>query len=219
VRAVALIRYLTADALRAERWVAPGVLFLLVTIARTPDGGNALGGYGLTAAVLLPIAIWMSITISNSEDPIQTAITVVTVGSALVVRIGKLALAYLTCVVLAAIGVVWPLLTGHPAGPADILAGVAGHLLTALAGVGFGSLLTRPVLRTPAWVVLIGLTFCVLEFLAPGLPPVRPVAILFAADAPAPHELTRSLSLIAIETLALTAVLVGAGHVLARRRT
>jgi len=216
---VSLVRYLAGDVLRAGRWVAPGVLFLILTVSGTAVGGTALGGYGFTATALLPIAIWVTITVLNSEDPIQTGITTVAVGSALTVRLTKLAVAFLACQFLTAIGVLWPLLTGHRATASDVLAGLIGHLLSSLAGVAFGGLLSRPLLRAPAWAVIGGIVVFLLEILIPGFPPVRPIAVSFSDVPPTSAELFRTLGQVAAETVIGAVVLIGLAQRLAQRRT
>lgn len=217
MRLVALVRYLAADALRAGRWVAPVVLFLAVTVTGTAVGESALGGYGLTATALLPVSMWLTIAVLNSEDPAQTAITTVAVGNALVVRLAKLLLAYLGGQILTAVAVLWPLLIGQPASAADVLAGVLAHLLSALAGVAFGSLAGRPLLQAPTWAVMIGIAVFLLEILVPGFPPVRPIAVSFAAG-PDSSEVFGMLAVVALQTVIGASILIGLGHWLAQRR-
>lgn len=96
----ALLRYLVADIVRGQRWLAPVLVFLVGMTALDAGGGAVLPDYASTAALLLPVAIWLAIVAGNSEDPVQTAITTVTVGSALRVRLAKLAVAYAGCLVL-----------------------------------------------------------------------------------------------------------------------
>lgn len=213
---LALLRYQAVEALRATRWVAPLVVFLIVTVSGTTAGGTALGGYGLTATALMPVALWLTVVVLNGEDPVQSAITSTTVGNPLTVRLGGLTVAYLGCQVLTAFAVVWPPVTGHPAGAGDIGAGVAGHLLTSLAGVAVGSVLARPVVRRPAWAVVLGVAVIVAEFVVPGSPPVGPIAAAFAdttGDTPG-----GVLALAAAQTVIGTAVLIGVGHRLSRRQ-
>jgi hypothetical protein len=217
MRLVALLRYLAADALKAGRWVPPMVLFLAVTVTGTAVGESALGGYGFTATALLPASMWLTIAVLNSEDPAQTAITAVAVGSPLLLRLAKLLLAYVGGQVLAAVAVLWPLLIGQPASAADVLAGVLAHLLSGLAGVAFGSLASRPLLRAPTWAVLIGITVFLLEILVPGFPPVRPIAVAFAGG-PVSAAVFGMLAVVAAQTVTGAAVLIGLGHWLARRR-
>jgi hypothetical protein len=215
----ALVRYHASDALRSARWVAPGVLFVIITVSGTAVGGTALGGYGLTATALLPIAIWLSVAVLNTEDPVQEAITTATAGGSFLVRLAKLTVALLGCLVLTVFGVAWPLLTGHPATVGDVFAGAVAHLLSSLAGIAVGSLLSRPLLRTPAWAVLIGVAVFMIEILVPGFPPVRPIAVSFS-DAPhVASSLVGILALVALETVVGATMLIGLGYVLARTRT
>jgi hypothetical protein len=218
MRLPALLRYLAADALRAGRWVAPLALFLILTASGTAVGETALGSYGFSAAALFPVSLWLTIAVLNSEDPVQTAIVTVTVGNAFVVRLAKLALAYLGAQILTVIAVLWPLLTGQPASAADVLAGVLANLLSSLAGVAFGSLAGRPLLRAPTWAVTLGLAVFLVEILVPGFPPVRPIAVTFARG-PDPSAVFGMLTLVAVQTVAGAAVLIGLGHWLAQRRT
>ena len=216
----ALLRYVAADALRAGRWLAPGLLFLAATLMSSAGGGSALSSYSFTATVLLPVTVWLAVAVNNSEDPVQTAIVVVTVGSALSVRLAKLIVAYLTCVPLAAIGVVWPLATGHPANGTAVLVGVASHLLVVLAGVAVSSLLSHPVIDAMAWVVVLGVAFCLVEVIVPGFPPLRQLLVLLAGDGrPTLSGAAIRLGLISAETLLLSTVTVTIAHRIARSRT
>ena len=145
----ALVRYVAADALRAERWAAPVLVFLAATASFNAGGGSALSCYGFTAAVLLPVALWLTVSVSNSEDPVQEAVTAVTVGSAARVRLAKLLSAALVCAVLAVVSLVWSPVAGNPSSPRSVLAGAVAHAVTIAAGVAFGAVLSRT-RRSPA---------------------------------------------------------------------
>jgi hypothetical protein len=217
-RIVALLRYLAADALRAQRWVAPLATYFVVCATGTTVGGNALGCYALSAAFLLPVAIWVTAAVVGSEDPVQTAITVVTAGGTLVVTLAKLAVALLVTVGLALVALVWPLVTGHPATAADVASGLGAHLTVAVAGVAVGAVLARPLVPRPAWAVVGGLAVCLVEIAVPHAPPVRPIAELLT-DAPGTTaHLARELAVVAAQTAVLATVLVTAVHLLGRRR-
>lgn len=214
----ALLRYLLADAVRAQRWVAPAVTFLAAIAVIDVGGGSALSCYSATSAALMAIALWLTIAVVSSEDPIQTAITVVIVGSPFRVQLGKLLTAYIGCLPLAGLGVLWPLVVGgHSFNATAIAAGLAAHLVTALTGVGFGALLSRPVLRHTAWAVLIGIMVCIAELAIPDFPPAR--QLLQALGADHPHGLGLSLVLIAVQAIALAAVAVAGAQRIARSRT
>jgi hypothetical protein len=214
---IALLGYVAADSLRAERWAAPVLLFLGATAAFNADeGGDALACYGFTAAVLLPVAIWLTVAIGNSEDPVQRDVTAVTVGGAWRVRLARLLCASLVCVVLAIGALIWSPVAGNSDRPGWVLAGLTAHLITLVAGVAIGAVLSRPVVTRLSRVVL-GATAALLVELALPVPPLRPMLTLFDADHPA--ALGWSLTLIAVETLALAVVLVGIAHRVARLRS
>lgn len=215
---IALLRYLLADAVRAQRWVAPAVTFLAAIAVIDVGGGSALSCYGATSAALMAIALWLTIAIVSSEDPIQTAITVVIVGSPFRVQLAKLLTAYIGCLPLAFVGVLWPLVVGgHSFNAAGIAAGLAAHLVTALTGVGFGALLSRPVMRHTAWAVLIGIMVCIAELAIPDFPPARQLLQVLGADHP--HALGVSLVLIAMQAIALAAIAIVGAQRIARSRT
>jgi hypothetical protein len=217
---IALIRYIAADALRAERWAPPVFCFIVATAAFNAGGGPAVSCYGFAASVLFAVAVWLTVAVGNSEDPVQTAITVVTVGSALRVRLAKLGTSYLVCLLLAGIALAWPLVGSHAATLAAVVAGGVAQLLSALAGVAFGALLTRPVTNRLGLVVVVGVAACLAELAIPGAPPVRRLLTMFGAnDLPGPADVAGPLLLITIETLALSALLIAAAQAIARRRT
>jgi hypothetical protein len=149
---------------------------------------------------------------------VRTAVTVVTVGSALAVRLGKAAVAFAVCVALVPVALLWPVVTGHAVTAAGLAAGAAAHVTVAAAGTAAGVALSRPLVTRPAWVVIGGVTACLLEILVPGVPPVRPIALLLTDDATVTADLARRLALVAAETAALAAVVLAAVHAAARTR-
>lgn len=215
---IALLRYLLSDGFRSQRWVAPAVTFLAAIAVIDVGGGSALSCYGATSAALMAVALWLTIAILGSEDPIQTAITVVNVGSPSRVLLAKLLTSYVGCLFLVLLGVAWPLVVGgHSYNAAAVGAGFAAHLVTALTGVGFGALLSRPVLRHGAWAVLIGILICVGELAIPDFPPGRQLLQVLSADHP--HDLGLSLTLIAAQAIVLAVAAVAGAQRIARSRT
>jgi hypothetical protein len=213
----ALLRYVAADSLRAERWAAPVLLFLGATAAFNADeGGDALACYGFTAAVLLPVAVWLTVAVSNSEDPVQQDVTAVTVGGALRVRLAKLWCAAILCVVLAIGALIWSPVAGNSDRPSWVVAGAAAHAITLVAGVAIGAVLSRPVV-TRLSIVVFGATLALLLELALPIPPLRPMLTLFDADHPG--ALAWPLTAIAAETVVLAAALIAVAHRVARHRT
>jgi hypothetical protein len=214
---VALLRYLTADVLRSQRWVPPVLCFLIAISVGDAGGGSALSCYGTTSAAMLAIALWLTMVVTGSEDPVQTAITVVTVGGPTRVRLAKIATAYLACLPLVLFAVGWPLLVGgHAANVSAVAAGLVAHLVTALTGVGFGALLSRQVLRHTAWAVLFGVGICVAELAIPDCPPARQLLTALGADHP--HHLAAAIAVTAAQAVAIAAVTIVGAHRIARSR-
>ena len=215
---LALLRYFAADALRAQRWMAPVLLFGISAVVLGAGPGPALPVYGATSAALLPAALWLTVAVINSEDPVQAAITTVTAGSLLRARLAQAAVAFGACLPLALLGTAWPLITGHPAGLAVAAAGLAAHLLASAAGLAFGSVLSRPVLDRRAWAVVIGAACCLAEVLVPGAPPVGQLVHAFTLSASGRPGLGGPLAVATAGTLALTVAGVGGGYAIARGR-
>lgn len=216
----ALLRYVASDASRSQRWIAPLALFLAAVAAFNADPGPLLTTYADTAASLLPIAIWLTFVVTNSEDPVQAAITSVTIGGATRLRLGKLVVSYLACSVLAAVAVLVPVALqtsrgGTTAG--DVAAGAVAHLLIAAVGVAIGAFLARPVVRRAGWAFVVGVTGWLAQTLVPNAPPTRQVLVLFGQDRPA--HLAGSLALTTLETTAMVAALTAVALAVARSRS
>ena len=212
----ALVRYLGADVLRSQRWVAPLLAFLGGVAIFNVGGGPLLTTYADTATVLLPISVWLTVTVANCEDPVQAAVTSVTVGGETRVRLAKLATAWAGCGVLTAVAVLWPLLVHSYSGRAtagDVAAGVAAHLLVALFGVGVGSLGMHAVLGRAGWTVLVTTGLCLADILVPHAPPTRRILELFDDGA------VGGLLPVTLATVCLSVALVGASLGVARRRS
>jgi len=85
----AIVRYVAADAMRSQRWVAPVLLFAAAVLIFNTDAGPLLSTYADTAACLLPVAAWLTVVIVNAEDPVLTDVSIVTVGSDVRFRLGN----------------------------------------------------------------------------------------------------------------------------------
>jgi uncharacterized membrane protein len=214
----ALLRYVLADALRGQRWAAPVLLYLAGTTAFDTGLGSALSCYSFTASLLLPVSLWLTVAIGNSEDQTQAAITIVTVGSPLRVLLAKLLAAYLVSLPVAGFGVAWALITVHPVTPTALAAGTVAHLLCPLAGVAAAAPLIRPVLDRLAWVVFLSVGVILAETTIPGCPPVRSLLVLFAQEPLDAGHVAATLPLITLETAALATALVAAGYRLSQHR-
>ena len=215
---LALLRYFAADALRAQRWMAPVLLFVIAAVVLGAGPGPALPIYGATSAALLPAALWLTVAVINSEDPVQAAVTTVTAGGLLRARLARSAVAFGACLPLALLGAAWPLVTGHPAGLTVAAAGLAAHVLTSAAGLAFGSVLSRPVLDRRAWAVVIGVACCLAEVLVPGAPPAGQLVHAFTLPASGRSGLGGPLAVATAGTLVLTVAGTAGGYLIARNR-
>lgn len=214
MQTVALVRYLVADALHGQRGIAPVLSFLVATAVLDVMGGPVLPNYGATAVVLLPVALWLTVLIGGSEDAVQAAITTVTAGGAGRVLAARLLCAYLITWPLILVALAWPIILGNPVSTTVLLYGVLAHLITALAGVGIGALISAPVIRRPAWSVLLGVGVALLEVAVPYAPPARQVMTLFGHHS---TGIAAGLLLIAVQTAVLAAATTLAAHRLAQR--
>ena len=216
----ALVRYVVADVLRSQRWVAPLLALLGGVAVFNVAGGPLVTTYADTATVLLPVSVWLTVNVANSEDPVQAAITAVTVGGDLRLRLGKLLTAWVACWPLTGVALVWPLAVRSYSGTAtagDVAAGAAAHLLVALFGVAVGSVGMRGVLPRVGWVVLVTAAIGLADVLVPHAPPTRRILELLDHDG-APG-MAASLAGVALQTVALAAVLVAVSAAVARRRS
>jgi hypothetical protein len=215
----ALVRYLAADALRSQRWTAPLLGFAVaVAIIAPSDSAPLLPTMTMSAAALLPAALWLTVVVNHSEDPVQTHITGVTVGGLTRTRLAKLGTAYLGCLILTGLALVWVLTSTDDRITLGLLAiGVLEHLTLALAGVALGALVSRPVIPRIGWTVLAGVGICLAELLIPRVPPIHPLLTTFSDHPPANPWPTVALTAALTVPLAVAAILTA--HLVARART
>ena len=215
----ALIRYLAADALRSQRWTAPLFAFAVaVAIIAPSDNAPLLPTMTMSAAALFPAAIWLTVVVNHSEDPVQAHITGVTIGSVARARLAKLGTAFLGCVVLTGLAIGWVLTSTSDRITVRLLGiGVLLYLICALAGVALGAAVSRPVLPRVGWTVLAGAGIFLAELLIPGVPPVHPLLTAFGEHPPANPWPT--VIWVAAETIPLAAAAILAAHLVARARS
>jgi hypothetical protein len=214
----ALVRYAWSDTISAQRWVAPMFVFLGVDAIASATTGNVLPAYSAVAATLLFIATWCGLLFSNTEDPVQNAVTVATSGSETKVRLSKLVAAYEFSVALGMVGLIGPAIaTSSPATASDIVTGGCEILVTALAGVALGALFSRPIVRRAAWAFLGAVGASLGLLIIPHCPPTAQFVSLFSKTHPTHVQV--SMLIIAGETVAMATVFVLTSLRLARART
>jgi hypothetical protein len=203
---IALVRYVTLETFRSQRWVAPLLCFAIVDAIIGAHSGSVLPSYAISATVLLFVAMWLTVVIVNNEDPIQQTITEVCAGSRDKVRLSKLAVSLAFAVVIGVLGMIAPTVFADSGKtiPA-VAAGVCAQFATALIGVSFGSLCSRPIVRRRSWSVLLGVILGMATVVIPYGPPTRQILVLF--NKTGSFTLGGPVLLIGVETLLLAGVL------------
>ena len=213
-----VVRYVWSDTLRGHGWVAPTLCYFAIEAVICTQTGSVLPTYAVSAVALLCISTWITVVTINSENPIQQSITIVSAGHLSEVRLAKLCVALLVGIALTVVGLVGPLLaTSFGTTIADVFAGASAQLLTVLTGVGFGALLSRPVVTKRAWAVLLGFGVCFATIVVPYGPPARQLLALF--NETGGFALAPALLLITLETVVITILAVGASLRLAQWRS
>jgi hypothetical protein len=214
---IALVRYVGRDTLRSQRWVAPLVCFGAIDAIIGAQSGSVLPSYAIGAAALLFITTWLTVVIVNNEDPIQQSITEVCAGSQTKVRVSKLEVSLLIAVPLGVLGMIAPtVVSTSKTTITEIIAGICAQIITAVMGVTFGALCSRPIIRRKSWSVLLGVLLGMATVLIPHGPPTRQLLVLFNETGHV--ALGPPVLLVGLETLVLTGIALTWSLRLARQR-
>jgi hypothetical protein len=214
----ALVRYLISDVIRAQRWIAPMLTFLAALMITTPTFGPVLPTYAISAATLVPITMWFTIVVFHNEEPAQAAITMAITGGFNRVWPAKLLAAFAGAFAFGLFAFVFITLnTADQTTLTRLAVGALDYLMSAVAGVAFGTLISRPVTPKVAWTVLLGVAISLAQLLIRHMPPVNAMIQLYSGDKPV--ESVGSILLIGLETVVLAAVVIGVANVVARSRT
>lgn len=188
-RGLAVAGYLGADVLRSQRFLLPLVVFGgVLAILFGGDPGPPPAPWAASVLAIYPAAAWFALIVANTEDPVQRTITVASAGGPAAVAIGSLLVALLGDLVLAAVAVVWPIVTMKYAYPPEIVVqGAVAHLAAAATGTAVGLLCARPLVRRIGWSFCLAVTVVVITAVQPQLPPVGAAArTLTAVDGEIP---------------------------------
>ncbi|ALG14232.1 hypothetical protein [Kibdelosporangium phytohabitans] len=208
-----LVRYLVADVLRGQRWAAPLLAYLSILMIIGPPTGPVLPTYAMASAALVPIGMWITIVVMHNEEPMQAAITMSVNGGFRRVWLAKVGAALLCTSVLGLAALIW--LTATSVQFAQVGLGALDFAMTVLAGVAFGTVISRPVLPKLGWTIVLGVGICFAQLFVRHAPPVNALIDLYAGDRPGS---TGTLLLIAAESVVLSVLVIVAAHALARRR-
>jgi len=216
---IALIRYLVAAMLHSQRHYGPVLLFAgLLGSLSANDSGPLPSAYASSAAALFVAAVWFTAALISTQDPVQRAITTVAAGSARKILLATVAVAALTCVLLAMAGLAVPLVTGdHVVTGTDLLVGAEAEIACGAAGIAIGLVCSRLVIRRLGYALASAIALMFIVLLAPGLPPVNALLRRMGA-ARESAQLVTPLGVYCLVALALLTVSVGFTHIVATRR-
>lgn len=215
----ALVHYVLSLVVRGQGYLAPVLLFLTALVVLTTNNQGALPAtYVACALTQLVCLTWLTAAVVNAENPDQRAMTVVAAGGSRRVLVANVLAAVLACLVLTAVGVVYPVLTGdHVVTGAGIATGVVAQLVCGGTGIAAGLLCSRLVIRRAGYAVLVGLGLIGVLVLVPGIPPVGQVMRLLSSDR-APDRMLAPLAGYAAVAVALILASTAVTYTLTRRR-
>ncbi|MFB7620580.1 hypothetical protein [Kitasatospora sp. NPDC056181] len=172
---ISLVRYQFTTMLLSQRYLAPVLLFVgLVTVLTSSDNGPLTATYGAAAGAMLLCSTWLTIAQAGLEDHAHRAVVVVTAGGSRRVLLGTVCTAVLWCLLLTALGLGIPFLTGtHPLTVADLLLGTEAQLTCAFTGIAVGLVCSRLVFRRQGHALLLALVLLLALLVAKGLSPVN----------------------------------------------
>src|SRR3712207_1019435 len=98
---------------------------------------------------------------------------------------------------------------------AQVGVGALDFAMTVLAGVAFGTVISRPVMPKLGWTMVLGVGICFAQLFVRQAPPVNALIDLYAGNQPGPVSM---VLLIAAETVALSGLVIALAHAVARRR-
>jgi hypothetical protein len=173
---IALVRYLGADVLRSQRFLAPIVIYIgALAIVFSGDPGAPPSPWAATVLVAYPVAAWLALTVAHAEEPAQRTVTVASAGSWRQVLGAVVVLCVLIDLGMAVLATVVPLIGSYSYSPAMLLNGFLAHAAAALTGSAIGLVCARPVVQRVGWSLVLVLGIVLITALQPWLPPVGAV--------------------------------------------
>ncbi|ANB10555.1 hypothetical protein SAM40697_6602 [Streptomyces ambofaciens] len=172
---IALIRYMSTALLLSQRYLAPLLLFFaLVAVLTSSDAGPLPATYGSVAAAMLPCSAWLTMALTGLENQPHRSIVVVNAGSHFRVLLAMVGTAAVWCLLLAAAGLVLPLMFGtHRPGLADLALGAEVQLTSAFTGITIGLVSSRLVFRRQGYALVLALVLLLAVLLGKGVSPIN----------------------------------------------
>ncbi|WP_051817646.1 hypothetical protein [Kitasatospora sp. NRRL B-11411] len=164
----ALTRYHLALLVRSQRWLPPGLAYLVVLGLGLSAGDNASSAAAFSAGLLVPVTGWLVRGAAGAEPAQSRACLVAAAGWARV-HLSALLAAALAGLALGALGLLAVLLLGSKVSGPMAAGGGLATLVCALSGAAVGAVCNRPVVAG-AYAVPLGLGGVVAVLLVPGSP-------------------------------------------------
>ncbi|GLW55424.1 hypothetical protein [Kitasatospora phosalacinea] len=163
-----LTRYHLELLVRSQRWLAPGLAYLVVLGLGLSGGDDVASAAAFSAGLLVPVTGWLVRGAVGAEPPQSRACLVAAAGWARV-HLSALLAAALAGLVLGALGLAAVLVLGSGGTAAGVAGGVLATVVCVLSGAAVGAVCNRPVV-VGAYAVPLGLGAVVAVLLVPGSP-------------------------------------------------
>lgn len=192
-----MIRYQMALLAHSQRYLLPGLAYLafLGLLYNGDDATSpALPEFAVSAGAMMVLACWLTITLVEAEDPVQSLITRVH-ARRLSILVGGIVVTVLACcAVLALASLIWSMVThgGDPFG--ELAFGAMAHLGCAGAGIAIGLPCSRLLLPRAGYTTVAAPVGLVLVLLVRWIPFVNPMLRALSSNDPAAAPLVFGLA-------------------------
>ncbi|MFJ8437579.1 ABC transporter [Kitasatospora griseola] len=164
-----LTRYHLELLLRSQRWLPPGLVYLVLMGLGVSGGDDALSAAAFSAGLLVPVTGWL-VRAAVTAEPAQSRACLVAAAGWRRVHLSALVAAALAGLALGVAGLAGVLLVGSGGGGGAMAAGLLATVVCVLTGAAVGAVCNRPVVAGAQYAVPLGLGAMVLVLLLPGSP-------------------------------------------------
>ncbi|MFJ5923066.1 ABC transporter [Kitasatospora sp. NPDC092948] len=164
-----LTRYHLELLLRSQRWLAPGLAYLVLLGLGLSGGDDVLSAAAFSAGLLVPVTGWL-VRSAVTAEPAQSRACLVAAAGWRRVHLSALLAAALAGLALGLAGLTAVQLMGSGQDGEALAGGLAATVVCVLTGAAVGAVCNRPVVSAAQYAVPLGLGAIVLVLLVPGSP-------------------------------------------------
>ncbi|MFD8598661.1 ABC transporter [Kitasatospora sp. NPDC059646] len=164
-----LTRYHLELLVRSQRWLPPGLAYVLLMGLGVSGGDEALSAAAFSAGLLVPVTGWL-VRSAVTAEPAQSRACLVAAAGWRRVHLSALLAAALAGLALGVLGLAAVLAVGSGGSAAAAGAGLLATAVCVLTGAAVGAVCNRPVVAGAQYAVPLGLAAVVLVLLVPGSP-------------------------------------------------